>query len=170
MTRQTPLWLQAGSYPAAYDRRLLGALWPTAAVQGCAVSASSAMNLNVAPGTVVAPTANNTGSVLCYSDAVEVVTATAAPASGQSRIDLVICQPRGNDLDGGANNDFVFLVVAGTAATTGSQVAPAVPAGAVALAQIAVAGGTASISAANITDRRAPIQPRDSLHARVSRQ
>ena len=154
MTFNKPLWLQAGSYPGAYDRRLIGAIWPTAAVQGCAVSASSAMNMNIAPGTVVAPTANNTGSVLCYSDAVEVVTATAAPASGQSRIDLVVCQPRGNDLDGGTKNDCVLAVVAGVAATPGSQVAPAVPVGAVALAQVAIAGGSAAIVAGNITDRR----------------
>ena len=80
-----------------------------------------------------------------------------------------MCQPRGNDLDGGANNDFVFSVIAGTAATTGSQVAPAVPAGAVVLAQVAVAGGSASIIAGNITDRRAPLNPRDTLHAKVYR-
>ena len=32
MTRYTPQWLQAGSYAGAYDRRLIGALWPGAGV------------------------------------------------------------------------------------------------------------------------------------------
>jgi hypothetical protein len=151
------LWEQAGSYAASVDRRLLGALYPTGVVAGCAVTVSAGtMNMNIAVGSVAAPAANNTGSVLCYSDAVEVVTSTAAPASGNTRIDLIVCQPRGNDLDGGANNDFVFTVVAGTA-TTGTPATPATPAGAVPLAQITVVGGSASLSAANLTDLRAPM-------------
>jgi hypothetical protein len=168
MTRQTPLWLQAGSYPAAYDRRLIGSIWPTAAVTGCAVSVGGGMNMGVAPGTVVAPTANGTGSVLCYSDAAETVTAAAAPASGSNRIDLVVCQPRGNDLDGGANNDFIFTVVTGTAAAT--PVAPAVPAGAVVLAQVYIPGGSSSVTAGNITDRRVMTNPTNLYSARAYRQ
>ena len=152
MTRYTPQWLQAGSYAASQDRRLIGALWPAAASTGCQVTAGTAMTVNVAPGQVAVPTQNNTGTTLCSSDAVEAVTLTAAPPSGQNRIDLVICRPRGNDLDGGANTDFIFDVVTGTAAPSPSV--PAVPVGTVALAQIAVAGGSASIVAGNITDRR----------------
>ena len=30
MTRYTPQWFQAGSYAASVDRRLIGALWPSA--------------------------------------------------------------------------------------------------------------------------------------------
>ena len=152
MTRYAPQWLQASSYPASVDRRLIGALWPTAAVTGCAVSVASAMTVNVAPGQVAVPTANNTGSALCSSDAVEQVTLAAAPASGLNRIDLVICQLRGNDVDGGSNNDFLFSAVTGTAVA--SPTAPAVPANAVALAQILVPGGSAAVTAGNITDRR----------------
>lgn len=153
MTRQTPLWLQTGSYAASLDRRLVGAIWPTAAVSGCAVTVSAGtMNMNIAAGTVVAPAANNTGSVLCYSDAVEVVTSPTAPGAGSNRYDVVVCQPRGNDLDGGSNNDFVFSVVSGTASA--SPTVPATPAGAVALAQVLVIGASASLSAANLIDRR----------------
>src|SRR5262252_4546785 len=118
MTRYTPLWEQAGSYAAAVDRRLLGALWPAAAVTGCAVTVSSGMTVNVAAGQVSVPTANSTGSVLCSSDAVEPVTLAAAPGAGTNRYDVVICQARGNDLDGGANNDFIFTTVTGTAAAS----------------------------------------------------
>ena len=152
MTRFTPQWLQAGSYAASIDRRLIGALWPTAATSGMAVTVSAAMTLNIAAGQCAVPTANNTGSALCSSDAVEQVTLTAAPASGSNRIDLVCCQVRATDIDGGTDNDFIFSVVAGTVAA--SPVAPAVPNNAVALAQVYVTGGTAAIVAGNITDRR----------------
>jgi hypothetical protein len=152
MTRYVPQWLQQGVYAAGVDRRLIGALWPSPASAGCAVTASSGMALNVAAGQVAVPTGNATGSALCSSDAVEVVTLAAAPTSPNNRIDLVVCQARGNDLDGGSNNDFIFTSVTGTAATT--PAAPAVPANAVALAQISVAGNTAAIVAGNITDLR----------------
>lgn len=153
MTRYTPLWLQSGSYAGSVDRRLIGALWPSSASTGLAVAAAGAgMSLNVQPGSVAIPAANGTGSVLCASDALETVTLEPAPPSGTNRIDLIICQARGTDLDGGPNNDFVFTYAKGAEAA--SPVAPAVPANAAALAQVAVAGGAASIVAANITDRR----------------
>jgi hypothetical protein len=152
VTRYAPLWEQALTYPASVDRRLMGALWPSGAVSGCAVSVGSAMTVNVAAGTCAVPAANNTGTVLCVSDAVEAVTLAAAGASGTNRYDLVVCQSRGNDLDGGANNDFIFTNVTGTGA--GSPVPPAVPAGALILAQIYVPGGSASVTAGNITDLR----------------
>jgi hypothetical protein len=152
MTRQTPLWLQQGTYAASVDRRLPGALWPAAAVLGCAVTVSSGMTVNVAAGSVAVPASNNTGSLLCVSDAVEPVTLAAAPGSGSNRYDLVICQARGNDLDGGTNNDFLFTTVTGTAAATPSV--PATPNYATVLAQIYVPGGSASVTAGNITDVR----------------
>ena len=152
MTRYTPLWEQQGSYAASVDRRLMGGLWPAAACTGCAVSVSSGMTVNVAAGTVAVPTANNTGTVVCASDAVEPVTLAAAPGSGSNRYDLIICQARGNDLDGGANNDFLFTTVTGTAAASPSV--PAVPSNAVALAQVYIPGGSASVTAGNITDVR----------------
>jgi hypothetical protein len=126
------------------------------------------MTVNVAPGTVIVPTPNNTGCTLCLWDATEQVTITASPTSGQSRIDLIVVQARGNDLDGGANNDFILTYVTGTPATTGSQTVPATPAGMLALAQILVAGGSSFIPAANITDVRPgnmPPAPRYALRA-----
>jgi hypothetical protein len=165
MTRYTPLWLQNGSYAASVDRRLVGGLWPAGGVTGCAVSPATAMTLNIAAGQVVVPTQNNSGSTLCSSDAVEQVTLAAAPGSGSNRYDLVICQPRGNDLDGGANDDWIFSTVTGTAATT--PTVPAVPAGALALARVYVPGGSASVTAGNITDVRLPgLSVPASLHAR----
>lgn len=151
MTRYTPQWIQAGTYAGSQDRRLIGALWPLPASNGCQVTTASGMSVNISPGQVAVPTSNNTGSTLCSSDAVETVTLTAAPPSGQSRYDLIICRPRANDIDGGVNNDFIFDFVTGTAATTGSQVVPATPAGTACLAQILIPGASASITQANIT-------------------
>ena len=152
MTRYAPQWLQSGSYSASQDRRLIAALWPAAASSGCQVQASSGMQVGILAGQVAVPSQNNTGTTLCTSDAAEVVTLTAAPASGVNRIDLVTCHPRGADLDGGANNDFIFDFVTGTAAAT--PTVPATPAGQVALANIYVPGGSAAVTAGNITDVR----------------
>jgi hypothetical protein len=110
------------------------------------------MQVVIAAGQVAVPTPNNTGTTLCTSDAPENVTLTAAPASGNNRIDLIVCQARGNDLDGGVNNDFVFVAVAGVVAAT--PTVPAIPAGAVAVAQVYVGGGVSAIALANITDLR----------------
>ena len=155
MTRYTPLWLQAGSYAASVDRRLISAVWPVAAVSGMAVSPLSAMTVNVAPGWCVVPSANSTGSVLCASDAVEVVgPLSAAPGAGVNRIDLIICQVASADIGAGSGDVFTITFVTGTPAA--SPVAPAVPAGATVLAQIYIPALSASITAGNITDRRAP--------------
>lgn len=152
MTRFAPQWIQAAQYPAGVDRRLIGALWPNAAVTGMAVTPASAMTVNIAAGQAAIPAANGTGSVLCTSDAVEQVTLATAPASGSNRIDLIVAQSRGQDLDGGANNDWLFAAVTGSAAP--SPVAPAVPAGAVAIAQITVPGASVTVTAPNILDVR----------------
>jgi hypothetical protein len=152
VTRYAPQWIQAAAYPAGVDRRLLGALWPTVAVTGMAVTPASAMTVNIAPGQAAIPAANGTGSVLCSSDAVEQVTLGAAPASGQNRYDLVVAQSRGQDLDGGANNDWLFTAVAGSASASPSP--PAVPAGAVAVAQVYVPGASVTVTAPNILDVR----------------
>jgi hypothetical protein len=150
MTRYTPQWLQAGSYPASVDRRLVAALW-TPAAQGCIVTPASAMTVNVSAGVCAVPTQNGTGSTLCTSDAVEQVTLTAANGSNP-RIDLVTCHPRANELDGGGNTDFIFDFVTGVPAA--SPVAPSTPAGQLAVAQILVPTGSAAVTAANITDIR----------------
>ena len=153
MTRYQPQWLQAGSYAASQDRRLIGALWPAPASSGCAVTAQpTGMGVYIAAGQVTAPTANNTGSVLCTCDAQEVLNLNPAPPAGTDRYDVIICRPRGQDLDGGTNDDFIFDFVSGTAAA--SPTVPAIPAGTVALANVRIVGGSATVAAGNITDRR----------------
>jgi hypothetical protein len=154
MTRYTPLWEQLGSYAASTDRHLLSTMWPNGVINGMVVSAGgSSMQLQISSGQAAVPSQNNTGSSLCISDAVENVVIAAAPGSGLNRIDLVLVRPRGQDLDGGSNNDFIFdTSVTGVPAAT--PVAPSVPAGSLALAQVYVGANVVAITQGNITDVR----------------
>jgi hypothetical protein len=110
------------------------------------------MSVQAAPGAVAVPAANGTGSVLCSWDAPETVNLNPSPPSGTNRIDLIVCQSHGQDIDGGTVDDFVITFVAGAEAATPTP--PAVPPGAAALAQVMINGGAAAVAAADITDTR----------------
>ena len=154
MTRFTPLWQQAGSYPANYDRALLAALWPVPGAIGAkAAAVSNTMNVSIPPGTLAVPLQSGQHTALCRWDAAEVVTSPAAPAAGNSRIDIVVAQVRDPQLDAGVNNDFIFLVVAGTP-TTGTPVQPATPTNAALVCSYTVPGGSANLNGVTVTDMR----------------
>ena len=147
-----PLWQQAGSYSATADRQLLAALWPAGGANGGAVTAVlNTMSVSVAAGSAAVPMQTGQGAALCHWDAAETVTLTAAPPSGQSRVDLIVCQVRDNALDGGANNDFVITAVPGTPAASGPAV-PATPNNAYVLATVLVPGAAANLNGATITN------------------
>ena len=155
MTKYQPLWQQAGSYAASVDRGLLGTLWPAGGVTGAAVAAvANTMQVQAAPGTVAVPMQAGQGTELCRWDAAadSTVTLTAAPPSGQSRIDVYCVQVRDNAVDAGGNNDFLVSAVAGTPAASNPTV-PATPANALALANITVPGAAANLNSAVITSR-----------------
>lgn len=149
MARYPPQWLQNGSYAASQDRRIIGALWPAPASVGCIVSPGTGMQVALTAGQVAVPSSNNTGSVLCTSDAGETVTLPAA-APSLNRWDLIICRPRSTDLSTGSGDDFIFDSVQGTPASVPAP--PAAPAGTVVLAQIYIPAGSASVSAGNINN------------------
>jgi len=153
MSRMPPLWIQAGDYAASTDRALIGALYPAARCDGCAVSIAGTgdMGLSIQPGMVAVPTSNATGSTLCYSNGVETVVLDPAPAPGSDRIDLVVCSPTGADLGGGAD-EFIFTKVTGTPGAP--PVTPPLPAGMVCLAQVTVIGGSVTVDPARIFDTR----------------
>ena len=153
MARLTPLWMQNGSYPSTYDRRLLGALWPLGGVDGMACTViPGTMNISVYQGTAVVPDSRVPGaSYLCTADASEIVGLPAAPPSGLDRIDLIVVRPR-DAAYGGADTDWILDPVIGVPAA--SPLVPGVPAGTLALVQQRVIGGQASLSQANTTDRR----------------
>jgi hypothetical protein len=158
MTLQTPpSWLQAGSYPAQYDRLTAQALWATTGIIGTsslAVTQNSpaGMSVRVASGwaAIIGTTTTNMGVYTVFNDATTVATITAADFTNP-RIDLVCVTVR-DAFYSGANNDVIINVVAGTPA--GSPVAPATPANSIALATVAVAANASTIVTADITDTR----------------
>jgi hypothetical protein len=161
MTLQTPpSWLQAGSYPAQYDRLTQQALYATTGIIGnssLAVTANSpaGMSVLVASGwaAIVGTTTTNMGVYTLFNDAQETLTITTADATNP-RIDLVCATVR-DAFYSGANNDVIFQVIAGTPA--GSPVAPALPANSISLATVAVAAGATVINSGDITDTRVEV-------------
>jgi hypothetical protein len=158
MTLQTPpSWLQAGSYPAQYDRLTAQALWATTGIIGSsslAVTANSpaGMSVRVASGwaAIVGTTTTNMGVYTIFNDAQDTLTITTADPTNP-RIDLVCATVR-DAFYSGANNDVIFQVIAGTPA--GSPVAPALPANSISLATVAVGATVTQINTGNITDTR----------------
>jgi len=158
MTLQTPpSWLQAGSYPAQYDRLTAQALWATTGIIG---SSSLAVTQNTPPGmsvrvasgwaAIIGTTTSNMGVYTIFNDAQDTLTITTADPTNP-RIDLVCATVR-DAFYSGANNDVIFQVIAGTPA--GSPVAPALPANSISLATVAVGAAVTQINTANITDTR----------------
>lgn len=158
MTLQTPpSWLQAGSYPAQYDRLTAQALWASTGTIGSASLAVSpnspvGMSVRVASGwaAIVGTTTTNMGVYTIFNDATDTLTITTADPTNP-RIDLVCATVR-DAFYSGANNDVIFQVIAGTPA--GSPVAPSLPANSVSLATVAVGAAVTQINAGNITDTR----------------
>jgi hypothetical protein len=161
MTLQTPpSWLQAGSYPAQYDRLTAQALWATTGIIGTSsleVTANSpaSMSVRVASGwaAIVGTTTTNMGVYTIFNDAIDTLTITTADPTNP-RIDLVCATVR-DAFYSGANNDVIFQVIAGTPA--GSPVAPSLPANSISLATVAVAAGAIQINSGNITDTRTAV-------------
>jgi hypothetical protein len=154
MTRFTPLWQQGGNYAAAVDRNLLAALWPASVASGAVPTAvANTMNVSIPPGTAAVALQAGAGTALCRWDAAEVVTSPTAPPAGNSRIDIVILQVRDPQLDAGVNNDFIFQVISG-ANSTGTPVAPTVPANAMGIAQYTVPASVANLNGVTIVDVR----------------
>ena len=158
MTLQTPpSWLQAGSYPAQYDRLTAQALWASTGTIGSASLAVTpnspvGMSVRVASGwaAIVGTTTTNMGVYTIFNDATDTLTITTADPTNP-RIDLVCATVR-DAFYSGANNDVIFQVIAGTPA--GSPVAPSLPANSVSLATVAVGAAVTQINAGNITDTR----------------
>jgi hypothetical protein len=158
MTLQTPpSWLQAGSYPAQYDRLTAQALWATTGIIGSsslAITANSpaGMSVRVASGwaAIVGTTTTNMGVYTIFNDAQDTLTITTADPTNP-RIDLVCATVR-DAFYSGASNDVIFQVIAGTPA--GSPVAPSLPANSISLATVAVGAAVTQINTGNITDTR----------------
>jgi hypothetical protein len=155
-----PNWLQAGSYPAQYDRINQQALYATTGIIGStslAVTANSpaGMSVRVASGwaAIIGTTTTDMGVYSLYNDALATLTITTADPT-KPRIDLVCATVR-DAFYSGAFNDVIFQVIAGTPA--GSPVAPALPANSISLATVAVGAAVTQINTGNITDTRVAV-------------
>jgi len=162
MTLEDPVALQNLTYDASEIRLIAtAALRPGVVDIGDLLVSPRAlganMSVDIAAGTccIGGTDQANQGRYVVRSTGVENRTIAAAPGAGQSRIDVIYAQVRDGQATGGAFNDWVLAIQTGTAATTGSQVAPALPSSSLELARVTVASGTASITAFLISDRRA---------------
>lgn len=161
MTLQTPpSWLQAGTYPAQYDRIIQQALYASTGIIGSsslAVTANSpaGMSVRVASGwaAILGTTTTGMGAYTIYNDATVVQTITTADATNP-RIDLVCATVR-DAYYSGANNDVIFQVIAGTPAS--SPVAPTLPDNSISLATVYVGAAVTQINSGNITDTRVDV-------------
>jgi microcystin-dependent protein len=168
VTKYQPSYMQAGTYSSQLDRMILDLLAPVAGAftaNDLKVSQHSTPNMTVdvsAGKAMVAGTqAAGQGKYAIWSDALEVVSGqtgvgnfTYPGTTGQAVRHLVVAKVRDASY-GGASNDFILDGVLGTPATSGSDVAPAVPVTSLLLAEIRlVYGGGSTITNANITDKR----------------
>uniref|UniRef100_UPI003F493587 hypothetical protein n=1 Tax=Nonomuraea sp. CA-251285 TaxID=3240002 RepID=UPI003F493587 len=165
-TLNPPIWLQAGTYPARYDRLAVatlntpapavGALAARAGVRpgGLTVTqrATPAMFVTVAAGSAIVQSSSATGGAyICHNDAsVDVAIATAHATLG--RRDLIIARVYDAEVSGSANE---WRVESVTGTPAGSPTVPATPSGAIALASVQVNAAATTITNANITDVRA---------------
>jgi 4-hydroxy-3-methylbut-2-en-1-yl diphosphate synthase IspG/GcpE len=114
------------------------------------------MVLSVAAGwaAILGNYQTNQGTYMVYNDgATNATIATADPTN--PRIDLVCITVNDAQYSGNLNS-VVINVVTGTPA--GSPTVPSTPTNSIALAQVAVAAGTTTITSGNITDRRVRAQ------------
>lgn len=155
-----PNWLQAGSYPAQYDRLNQQALYSTTGIIGqnsleVTPNSPAGMSVRVASGwaAIVGTTTTDMGVYTIYNDAISVQTITTADPS-LDRIDLVCATVR-DAYYSGAYNDVIFQVIAGT--PDASPVAPTLPDNSISLAEVLVAAAVTQINSGDITDTRANV-------------
>lgn len=175
MTLEDPVALQNLTYDASEIRLIATAALRPGIVDVNDLKVSpralgANMSVDIAPGTccIGGTDQTNQGRYVTRSTGVENRSLNAAPGAGQSRIDVVYARVRDGQASGGADNDWVLGVQTGAAATTGSQVAPALPSSSLELARVTVASGTASITAFLISDRRAEALRRTTIDSGLS--
>jgi hypothetical protein len=96
-----------------------------------------------------------------HDNASQLYDIAAAPAAPDSRIDLAVYRTYDDEADSSGNTYSDVEIIQGT--PDGSPSPPAVPDGAIALAEIEVGSDVSAITDANITDRRVAVQLRDEL-------
>lgn len=150
MTRETPKWLQAGTYPARLDRHVIEELFRRKGrvMRGLQVGVRGAganFSVDVSAGSaiVLGTTQADQGAYLCRSTGVENVLASATPAANRTdSLYLVVNDPNAG---GPLGDNFVLSWVNGGAAA---------PADSLLLATIARTPSESAILGGVITDLR----------------
>lgn len=118
MTRETPLWLQAGTYPARLDRGFLHEMTRRQArvfrglvVTARAAGANFSVDISAGAAMVLGTTQAYQGSYFCQSTAVENRAVPSSPATSRTDgVYAVVNDPNGG---GEAGDNWDFVVVAG---------------------------------------------------------
>lgn len=157
MTLHDPVFAQDLTYSADEVRQaLIGAIGDSGVIGIPSLkvtqrAAGANMSVDIAAGRAIVP--GPSGGYICRSDAIESRVVTAAPSSGNGRIDLVVARIRDAQATGvGSEVDWVIEVIAGTPAANPDP--PAVPSYAIELARITLTDATTSIVDGIITDTR----------------
>lgn len=153
-----PVFIQAGSHPAASVRQafkaILGLRGGIFHPSHLAVTANGTpnMSVNVAEGMLALPGTENSyqGVYLCEAQGTTNLPIDAATSN--PRIDLVVARIRDAAYATGPSSTFTLEVIKGTPAVT--PAVPTVPANTWVLAQVWVGASVPSITAPNIQDRR----------------
>lgn len=160
MTERTPpAWLQAGSYPAEDDRRLLATIFSDS--EGIILStdlavtqrgAGANMSVDVAGGRCVikGDFSSVEGSYFMENRGVTNLVISASDPTNP-RIDRIIAEVLNAEYSGASN---LWRLRAMTGTPAGSPSAPALPTNAISLATVSVAALASSVVNANITDAR----------------
>jgi hypothetical protein len=130
----------------------LGVLWD-GGMNGFLVvttAATSPMTLLIPTSSYIVSRGSADGVCKITSDGGGSVNVATAPATGQSRIDVVWVK-QNDSTQGDADNLAVYQITAGVAASTGSQTKPAIPTGALELATLLVGAGQTSTNAMTLT-------------------
>jgi hypothetical protein len=150
VARETPKWLQAGSYAARLDRHVIEELFrvKSRVMRGLQViprvaGANFSVDITAGSAVVMGTSQVDQGAYLIRSTAVENLLVAGTPAS--ARTDSVYVQINDPNAGGPAGDSFTFVYV-----NSGG----AVPADSILLATIARAPGESAILAGAITDMR----------------
>lgn len=150
MARETPKWLQAGTYAARLDRHVIEEVFrrQNRVMRGLQVvqrvaGANFSVDITAGSGVVIGTTQPDQGGYMIRSDAAENFVVPATPVV--NRTDSIYAQVRDPNAGGPAGSDWLFVYVA-----SGS---PA-PADSVKLADITRTTSESAILTAAIIDRR----------------
>jgi len=150
VARETPKWLQAGSYAARLDRHVIEELFrrKSRVMRGLQVSqraagANFSVDISAGTGAVLGTTQADQGAYIIRSTAVENLVVAATPAT--ARTDSIYVQVNDPNAGGPAGSDFTFVYVASGSPAPGDSIL---------LATVARAPGESAILAAAITDMR----------------